>query len=322
MSINRLIVMHLDARRSTVTHRQPRNAEVRAMRTRVLVRMAGLVATVVLHVGPSVRAEPLSKPGAERLESMRSIARGIVVEDEEAKAPLKLRDEPVFRYSDQPRGFIDASLWVWMQDDRPAAFQKIEVIERGDLRQWGYCFGSFSEHELSVRWPSGRAFRTTEPGVEFRPLPDAPPNPKNERAFELAARQLAKRFDATLERSSIDQKYEMQLIPRPIVVYGNETEGFRGAVFGFAAGTTNPDLFLALESRSKGETTGWFLAVLRMTNGDVTLGYRDREIWRGEQLQGRAERATRWTFFEEPRRAEPPADVEPPSPPTPDREEE
>lgn len=268
--------------------------------------LGSLVGIVVLACPTwrTLRADPPSKASAARLESMRRIARETVVKGDRAEEPLKLREEPVFRYSDQPRGFVDATLWVWMHDDRPAAFQKVEMIERGDLRQWGYCLGSFSSEGISVRWPSGREFRTREPGVEFRPLPDAPSIPRNDKAFELVARRTADRFDATMERSSIKQRYEMQRIARPLLVYWNEADGFRGAVFGFAAGTTNPDLFLALESRSKGEGTGWYFAVLRMTNGDVKLAYQDRGIWEGEQLAGRAEKATRWTFFEEPRRAD------------------
>ncbi|GEM_PF-2535746 len=62
-----------------------------------------------------------------------------------------LHPKPVFRYSDQPRFFYDATLWVWTVDGLPVAMQKIEVTDlvsgvegKPKIPKWVHCFTSLS----------------------------------------------------------------------------------------------------------------------------------------------------------------------------------
>src|SRR5438045_2286667 len=52
---------------------------------------------------------------AARLTKMRGLAGQfeIVRSAGDVKQRFELRDDPLFRYSDQPRGFLDATLWAW-----------------------------------------------------------------------------------------------------------------------------------------------------------------------------------------------------------------
>ncbi|HEV3022490.1 MAG TPA: hypothetical protein VGX76_08480, partial [Pirellulales bacterium] len=109
-----------------------------------------------------------------RLEQMRTLAERTTVRFEHAERKPEFVRTPAFRYDDQPRRFIDATMWVWTDAGRPIAFEKIEAMRQDARPRWGYCFTSLADETLVVEWDHGRRFRSTEPGVEFRSLPDAP----------------------------------------------------------------------------------------------------------------------------------------------------
>src|SRR5258708_34016413 len=47
------------------------------------------------------------------LEQMRALAEGTNVRFENGDRQPELVPRPVFRYDDQPRRFLDATMWVW-----------------------------------------------------------------------------------------------------------------------------------------------------------------------------------------------------------------
>ena len=56
------------------------------------------------------------------------------------------------------------------------AFEKIEAMELG-RPAWTHCFASAEEKLLTVKWNDDREYRSTAPGADFVPLPDAPTVP-------------------------------------------------------------------------------------------------------------------------------------------------
>lgn len=68
----------------------------------------------------------------ERLRQMRSRAEATqVLQLHNGKqTTVKVIPQPVFRYSDQPRLILDATLWVWGHKGRPIALQKVEFYRR------------------------------------------------------------------------------------------------------------------------------------------------------------------------------------------------
>src|SRR5262245_55114821 len=63
----------------------------------------------------------------ELLAQMQGLAEKTSVKYTNGESPIKLVDKPVFRYDDQPRRFIDATMWIWTDGGRPVACQKIEA---------------------------------------------------------------------------------------------------------------------------------------------------------------------------------------------------
>ena len=241
---------------------------------------------------------------SELLKQMRDLAEQTEVAYESgAKAP-ELKPNPVFRYDDQPRRFIDATMWVWLDQGRPVAFQKIEAKYRGGTGapEWGYCFGSVSPELLSVHWPGGESFRSTAPGIAFRPLPNAPPIAQSEVGRRRQLRELARQFSSRIVTDPNNNvTRETRLLTTPILVYSDEKTQAPGAVFGFAANNVNPDVLLLLEARDDAGELRWHFAPARMTSSGVTLRFGETVVWEVSWVNWDEAPFPTWTFFYTPR---------------------
>lgn len=282
------------------------------------MRTTAMLAAYVVMVfnAAACAAEPAApQAGDERsqqrdkyLKQMRALAHATQVGYQQEESGPHLVDSPVFRYDDQPRRFLDATMWVWTDAGRPVAFEKIEVMMQ-DVPRWGYCFSSVADRLLAVKWADGRKFHSTAPGTEFEPLPAAPDVPARSTARKLEARKLVRDFSARIltdDRANTSE--EMRLLPAPIMEYTDpDTKQFLGAVFGLTTSGTNPDLLILLEPRGVDDKPAWHYAVGRMTTGGVTLKYRDKAVWQADYCPPRPTDFPTWTFFSSPR-----GDEEPP----------
>jgi hypothetical protein len=255
----------------------------------------------------SLADEKVDRRRAALLEQMRTLAAEAKLTLKDASREPKLVKEPVFRYDDQPRRFIDATMWVWTDGGRPVAFEKIEaMIHRvtGEA-QWGYCFTSVSEDQVAILWNEIRDYNSTQAGIEFKPLEGAPQVSDKESQRKRQARDLAKGFAA---RVVIDPKnnvtQEMRLLTTPIFEYSDEkTKEYAGSVFALSTNGTNPDLLVLLEPRETGGKTVWHIAPARMTSGGVSLSFRDKKVWDCPFVAPREAPFATWTFFQIPRKA-------------------
>ena len=240
---------------------------------------------------------------AKLLEQMRGLAQATNVRYQDGDHRPQLLPSPVFRYDDQPRRFIDATMWVWIDEGRPVAFEKIEAsVLVGSV--WGYCFTSVAEKLLDVDWSNDRHYRFTEPGIDLQPLSDAPPVASRTSERKLQGRKLVREFSARILIDSVNNKSEaMRLLATPIYEYADsKTNSFRGAVFGFTTSGTNPDLLVILEARDEQGDLHWHYAAARMTTGSVTLKYREKTVAEIEFVEPRPTAFPTWTFFSTPRR--------------------
>lgn len=269
--------------------------------------MTAVAACIVVLILTSAcaAAEPATTADAKHerqrsklLNEMRALAQATTVRFQEGDRQPRLVGSPVFRYDDQPRFFIDATMWVWTDGGRPVAFEKIEAMSRG-RPEWGYCFTSVADGLLAVKWSNGRQYRTTAPGVEFAPLAQAPKVPARNGARKLEARKLMRDFSARiLPDAGANTSEEMRLLPTPILEYTDpESNEFLGAVFGLTTNGTNPDLLILLEPRPVDGIDTWHYAVGRMTIGGVTLKYRGQPVWQVDAYPPRPTAFPTWTFF-------------------------
>lgn len=266
---------------------------------------------VALVLGLALAAPCLGDDAAQLrrkllLEQMQLLAEQTKVEFAEGGRQPEMVKSPVFRYDDQPRRFIDATMWVWTHDGRPVALQKVEAkyFPSTGEPQWGFCFTSIASEPLSVAFPlARRTYRSTEPGTELRPVEGAPAVARGGLQRKRQARELARKFSARVlmdPKNNVTQ--EMRLLTTPIFEYADsQSEEFGGAIFGFATNGTNPDLLLLLEVGQEMEKPAWYFAPARMTSGGVTLKYADAKVWEVPWVNWNEAPFPTWTFFATPR---------------------
>jgi hypothetical protein len=267
----------------------------------VIVSLAALIltSTCAADVLPGVADEQRDERRAQFLEQMRALAVATNVRYQQGQRPLKLVESPVFRYDDQPRRFLDATMWVWTDKGRPVAFQKIEAMPHA----WQFCFTSLADDLLEVEWGGGHRYRSSEPGIEMRLLANAADVPVKSSRRALELRNLAREFSARIVVDRANNSEEMRLLSTPIFEYADPQSNLLfGAVFGFATNGTNPDLLLVLEARPQAEQSAsrWHYAAARMTTGGVTLKHRESTVAEFEYVDTLAG-FPKWTFFSTPR---------------------
>lgn len=272
----------------------------------VSVRPCLMALAVFLAVSPPAMAEPEQDRREETrshlLRQMKSLAQSTSVRYQQSDRQPTLVNSPVFRYDDQPRRFIDATMWAWTDDGRPVAFEKIEAC-LFDAPAWQYCFTSVSEDLLEVEWSEGHRYKTSQPGIQFRPLPDAPSPSSRSTERKLQARRLIRDFSARITIDPVNNHSDqMRLLTTPIYEYADlPTKDFRGAVFGFATNGTNPDLLILLEIDGATERPRWNFSAARMTTGGLKVHYADSPVWEAEFVPPRSKAFPTWTFFSTPR---------------------
>jgi hypothetical protein len=192
-------------------------------------------------------------------------------------------------------------MWVWTEDGRPVAFQKIEAkyhVENNQP-QWGYCFTSVSPELLAVQWPGDRSFRSSAPGIAFRPLPETAPVAETNAARRRQLREAARKFSARMVIDpSKNVTQEMRLLTTPILEYADpKTNVLQGAAFGLATNGVNPDVLVLLEVRPAPDGPQWQFAPARMTSGGVLLKYEGAKVWEVSWVNWTEAPFPTWTFF-------------------------
>jgi hypothetical protein len=236
---------------------------------------------------------------AKRLEQMKTLASETHVIRRGAKEEAQLVASPVFRYDDQPRRFLDATVWVWTEKGRPVAIEKVEaVLELNTNKpQWGYCFTSLAEDQIAAHWNQRKDgdFRATEAGLTFKPLLGVDPTAAREAERKRQMRNIMRDFTARIiinPRENVTA--EMRLLTTPLYEYSDpESKQLIGGVFGFSTNGTNPDMVVVLESRDG----KWQFAPARMTSGGLVLKHHDDTFWTVDLVDFRKGPFPNWHCF-------------------------
>jgi hypothetical protein len=223
----------------------------------------------------------------------------------------KLVATPVFRYSGDNIHADDATLWVWTYEGRPVAFEKLEVNNIPhilDGRNWTVCFGSVCENLFDVQWPGGRRYSSAAPGVEFRPIPDAPSPAVKAKQRTRQLRNLKDRFTGATfgptPQGTAD--YDLKPLPTPVFEYADpESKLPRGAVFNLVnheRGELNPVLLLLLEARpDEAGNLRWKYASRRLGIWSTSLRLDGQEASYSPIVRMSDEVQKDWTFYFLPR---------------------
>jgi hypothetical protein len=252
----------------------------------LLSGVIGHVVPISADDDPAPDAAVLKKQRDMRLVKMREQAEMFRVERivNGERRTERLTPEPVFRYADQPRGFLDATLWYWEAEGRPLALAKVEMSIRpykSPAARWQFCLASLAETPIEVRFGSRGVLGPKKPGVELRPVKGGP-IPSDKPAERLRQmREIIARFKATIHVPDLETREEMRVLSSPIHRYGQVDSALQdGVIFGLATSGTNPSMLILIELRGNKESgPEWYYGIVKMTSDEVHLRLDDSEIW-------------------------------------------
>jgi hypothetical protein len=224
--------------------------------------------------------EQSSADRTDQLAEMRRRADVVSVTARDGAESLRfpLMETPLFRYSDPRRSIIDAALWGFGPQGRPAALLKTESYEINGRRHWVYCLATLSDRLIEAKWDDGAVFAAQEPGLTLHALPNGPSPALSAPGRLLQLKRLTQRFSATIQ-NGVDNRDQMRLMPTPICRYADAESGLiDGAVFGYTMGT-NPDVLLVIElHRAPPGGSEWRCGAAGMTSAGFVVRLDQNEI--------------------------------------------
>ena len=188
--------------------------------------------------------------------------------------PLK---EPVLHRTQEVQGSSKGSVFVWLEPSgRPAVICDVWT-EAGHLwNEWH----SLSASPLRAESSNGVLFNATGPGLEWKPIPNAPAPADTPPGRDRQARRLAERFSAD-EVDRKKQRFRLRLLTTPLHRYDtiDSLVSRGGAMFAFCQ-QTDPELLLLIEARKSGAGYRWEYAVAGFSDMDLYLHLDRSEVWR------------------------------------------
>lgn len=197
---------------------------------------------------------------------------------------FKLREQPILRWSNPEQGQIYGNVFLWTNRGRP------EVV--GSLFKWfspfthmSHEFHSLSAGEIRGRYDDVNVWQTSEAGVTFQRVPEAPAVAATPSGRLAQMRQMARQFSArSTNREGL--KLELRLLAQPVYRYELEPQAgdvLDGALFVFVQGT-DPELWLLLETHRSADGGEWRYALARMNSIAFDVDHNGRSVWRRDVL--------------------------------------
>lgn len=234
--------------------------------------------------------EATKKHRADRLAEMRRRAEGTKVFQfvDGDRVACEMHPEPVLRYDWQVGGVPDGTLWIWVNEVRPAAALKVQIHPRNNQARCLYEMYSLSSRLIEVEFDEAPSWSSREPGLEFEPLPEGP-RPSDNEAVRLAQmKQIHRQF--SFYQVSFRGRTEHRHLPRPLYRYADLDSGLQdAALFVSSSAGTCPDIICLIELRhAEGEASAWHYAFQHSANADAHALLGGKEVWK---VTGRGWRA-------------------------------
>ena len=192
---------------------------------------------------------------------------------------------PVTHFKDDVRGFMDGTLWAFTRNGRPIALIKCSTKDSNSQLWWHTC-ASLSTNPLRCERANRTVWMPQEPGVEYHDLRPASPPASTSTRRRLQIRQLARRFSAHQFWNPDNQRFELRLSPRPILVYSDESNGVvDGGVFIFTHGVT-PALALIIEAVGDKTDMSWRYAVAKQGSAEFGVLLDDEQVYQSPRALG------------------------------------
>lgn len=194
--------------------------------------------------GQLIDAPPYSEDAAVRLAYMQDSVASYRIH-RPGSPPFRLIAEPIFRLDVASTGVKDSAIFLWTDPKTGRPEATIQMF-RAPTGHWLHDWTSLSTSPIVAE--TGNDLRwQPKPGLEFRPVPDAPAPAATPAARLRQLRVLAEGFSAT-DNFLGEGWSHLRLLPKPLLRYGHAGSGVEdGALFAFVLGT-DPEVVLMIES--------------------------------------------------------------------------
>ncbi len=236
---------------------------------------------------PKDAAQDESSNLAERrLNVMKTRVQSISFSSLEAEFPKQLQPAPLFRYEDQPRGYVDGTVWRLGEQGRPLALITAELHPRylNEGPRIVYDFLSLTERSFTAKSSDVPGWKPRGSAVTMQWLPNAPDPAKSAVARLGQLKLLARRFSATQEVMELETSFvHLRLLPREVNRYAPTLNAESdGAIFLFVNGR-NPGIVLLIESDGQ----EWTYGVGRLSApSTLTMRLDDTVVWKEPRAIG------------------------------------
>lgn len=247
------------------------------MKVSVLQWILSTLVIIGSLVGSGIGEEESDKSiEQERLDVMREHAQQMRFRSNIAGFPKSLVDQPLFRYDDQARGYVDGTVWRLGTAGRPKAIITTELHPKYYGEPRIVCdYLSLTDAPFRAAVAESATWTPSVSAVEMKPLSDVPKLAETKPQRLVQLKKVSERFHA--HQSVEGQELELRLLPRPIDRYQpSERADSDAAIFVFVSGR-NPGVLLVIEASDD----GWQYGVGRLSGPSaLTLTSDNQEVWR------------------------------------------
>jgi len=190
--------------------------------------------------------------------------------------------EPLLRWWQPVRGGDDGALYLWAREGRPVAVLTFFTYKLPDgMRCITHERHSFAAGPVEATWRGDKVWRTSKPGLAFKPVPNAPVPADTAPGRLRQMQDLMRDFSA----NTIDSKgstWPLRPLVKPLYRYEAKADG---ALFALVQGT-DPEAFVVLEARGDGKDAHWEYAVARFTDLEIRVRLKNLEVFSGPNSLG------------------------------------
>jgi hypothetical protein len=186
---------------------------------------------------------------------------------------------PALRWSNNTRGTENAMTVLYVTKGRPYAAACLFPYDKGMIHDLQSL--ARAEDKINARRDGKVVWEPNRAGVEFAPIPDAPPAEESRPARLRQIKQLSERFQSSMlgwKHDSNDQE-QLRLLTKPLYRYDPESGPVvDGAVFAFVQGT-DPESLLLIELVEEDGERRWEYAFARRTAGKLEGRLDGKVVW-------------------------------------------
>jgi hypothetical protein len=240
---------------------------------------AGTLALVLFAWTTSAAVHADEADAKQRLAVLQARAEAMQLRAGEKAAPVKLRSEPLMRFTDPTRDFYDGALWAWVESGRPHALISVERYEGS----WSYELIALRAESISLKTPLGQ-WKPKDLTFVEQTFPDLVPT-EGSNGLRQQARQVSREFDMAQYVGSNGARSQLRLFPRPIYEYADPKAGLlHGAMFVYANGT-NPEVLLLAEARATKQGKSWIYGCTPLSTAPLEAKLGEKVVWESPQLE-------------------------------------